>query len=220
MKILVISDTHTQHDKIPLKYLLNESNEFSMIIHSGDVSYRGSKSEIRNFLDWYSKLPYKYKIFIAGNHDFFFEEAPEYEINSLLNEYPNIIYLNDSGIDVEGVKIWGSPVTPYFNNWAFNRVEENITPHWNLIPLDVEVLITHGPVNGCLDMTLGGEMVGCPFLLKKIEKMGKLKFHICGHIHEGYGIYKSKDGKTFINASVLDVRYILKNKPIEIEIKN
>ena len=41
-------------------------------------------------------LPYTHKILIAGNHDFFFEEAPEYEIEAVLAKYPNITYLNES----------------------------------------------------------------------------------------------------------------------------
>jgi hypothetical protein len=66
----------------------------------------------------------------------------------LLAEYPTVIYLNDSGVEIDGLKFWGSPVQPYFHNWAFNRIGDDICKHWELIPLDTDILITHGPVKG------------------------------------------------------------------------
>lgn len=212
MRIVCISDTHNQHSNKGL--ILPEGD---CIIHAGDVSGRGYKNEIVPFLNWFNELPYKYKIFIAGNHDFFFEEASKKEIDEMLNNYPNVIYLNDSGVELEGIKFWGSPVQPWFYNWAFNRKGDEICRHWDLIPLDTQVLITHGPVHGYLDLTLGGDVTGCPYLLGKIKELKNIKYHICGHIHEAYGIIEFADGVKFINASVLDARYVMKNKPIIIE---
>jgi len=203
MKITAISDSHNQHMIIPTKYLTGGD----CIIHSGDVSSRGGKNEIRIFLNWFSKLPYKYKIFIAGNHDFFFEQAPEYEIDALLAEYPEVIYLNDSSIEIEGFKIHGSPVTPWFHNWAFNRKGDEIVKHWGLIPLDVDILITHGPIYGHLDVTLEGKKTGCPYLLEKIKELTNLKYFQFGHIHEARGYFKFADGLLIANASLLDRDY-------------
>lgn len=209
MKIICISDTHGFHQAVNLPV-------GDMIIHAGDVSSRGRKEEIVAFLDWYSRLAFKYKIFIAGNHDFFFENASQEEVNDIIP--PNIIYLNDSGIDIEGIKIWGSPVQPWFFDWAFNRQRGNeIQKHWALIPSDTDILITHGPAQGILDRTVRNESVGCSDLLKSIKKI-KPKFHITGHIHEAYG-EKEIDGIHFINASVLNVKYQMTNSPIQIEIE-
>ena len=175
-----------------------------MLIHAGDVSKRGHKSEIQDFLVWFSIQPQLYKIFIAGNHDFFFEETSEAEINKIIPE--NIIYLNDSGITIEGIKIWGSPVQPRFFDWAFNRDRgEDILKHWNLIPDDTDILITHGPPYGILDLTNRGLRVGCEELRKKVDLI-RPKYHIFGHIHESNGI-ENKENTIFINASVLDLRY-------------
>lgn len=218
MKIVCISDTHNKHNQIPSKYLENADGSIDMIIHSGDMSGRGWKNEVIPFLNWYNELPFKHKILIAGNHDFFFEQFPEKEINETLANYPNIIYLNDSGVEIDGVKIWGSPVQPWFYNWAFNRKGDEIQPHWDKIPLDTNVLITHGPIEGYLDLTLGGDVTGCPRLLNKVKELSNLKLHVCGHIHEAYGTYQFADGVTFINASVLNARYEMQNKPIEITI--
>ena len=208
MKFVIISDTHGQHKNLTLP-------KGDVIIHAGDISQRGKESEIIDFLNWFKDLDFKYKIFIAGNHDFFFEETSEKDIQRIIPE--NIIYLCDSGVEVENIKIWGSPITPWFYDWAFNRPRgAQIALHWQLIPHDTDILITHGPVFGQLDKTTRGENVGCEDLLHAIDKI-KPKIHICGHIHEGYGQTTSSKTK-FINASVLDEKYALVNPPITFEL--
>jgi Icc-related predicted phosphoesterase len=204
MKIIAISDTHGQHD-----YL--EVPEGDMLIHAGDVSKMGKTKEITAFLDWFQQLPHPYKIFIAGNHDFFFERATTQEVEEILPE--NVIYLNDSGITIEGINIWGSPISPFFYNWAFNRHRgEDIKKHWDLIPDSTNILVTHGPVAGVLDKTVHGDSVGCADLKATVELI-KPKYFICGHIHEAQGVYKN-EGTTYINASMLDERYRLVNSPV------
>lgn len=214
MKLICISDTHNQHLKIPKKYIDNADGSIDTIIHAGDMSGRGLKNEILPFLDWYNDLPFKNKILIAGNHDFFFEQGKPHEIADMLKNRPNITYLNDSGVEIDGIKIWGSPVQPWFYNWAFNRIGDKIQPHWNLIPTDTDILITHGPIKGYLDLTMGGDVTGCPFLLEHLPKLTQLKLHVCGHIHEAYGRVEFPDGAVFVNASVLNHRYEMQNRPI------
>lgn len=208
-----ISDTHNKHLEIPVELLTGGD----FILHSGDISSRGSRAEVETFLAWYNDLPYRYKILIAGNHDWFFEQAPEYEIAAVLEKYPNIIYLNDSGVEIEGIKIWGSPVQPYFHGWAFNRRGAEITPHWDLIPLDTNILLTHGPIYNYLDETRSGYKAGCPFLAEKIRELTHLQLHQAGHIHESYGRVKIYKGPTLVNASVLNLQYEMVNPPIVFE---
>lgn len=203
MKIVAISDTHGQHHDLDLP-------KGDMIIHAGDVSKRGTKTEILDFLDYFSALDYEYKIFIAGNHDFFFEKESAEDIANVIP--PNVIYLNDSGIQIEGVNIWGSPIQPWFFDWAFNRQRGiDIVKHWELIPKNTDILVTHGPPMGILDKTTKGLSVGCEELTRTIESLHQLKMHIFGHIHEAYGC-QEMGGTEFINASVLDVKYRLRNK--------
>ena len=208
MKIIAISDTHGKHRNLDLP-------QGDMLIHAGDVSSRGLEDEVLDFLDWYESLDFKYKIFIAGNHDFYFEKEKKEAIEKVIPS--NVIYLNDSGVTIEGIKIWGSPIQPWFFDWAFNRKRgEEIAQHWKFIPDDTNILVTHGPAFGLLDKTFREESVGCEELLKSIKKV-KPQFHIAGHIHEAYGQVE-KDGTHFINASVLDLRYQLVNKPFEFEL--
>ncbi len=208
MKLVLISDTHGKHNQLVLP-------KGDMLIHAGDVSSRGSQEQVLDFIEWFSNQNYKYKIFIAGNHDFFFEKESQENIDSIIPS--NIIYLNDSGIEIEGIKIWGSPIQPWFYDWAFNRKRrEEINKHWELIPKDTDILITHGPPFGILDETLRGERVGCVDLLKRVNLV-KPQLHVFGHIHEDYGV-EEKEETTYVNASVLNLHYEMQNKEVEIKI--
>ena len=203
MRFVAISDTHGKHQQIKLP-------EGDVIIHAGDVSMRGEEYEIVNFLNWFEGLDYQHKIFIAGNHDFYFERTTEEEIQQLIPS--SISYLNDSAVTIGSIKIWGSPISPWFFNWAFNRHRgAAIQRHWDLIPADANIIVTHGPVFKILDKTSTGKFVGCEDLLEKINEV-KPSVHICGHIHEAYGM-EEREGTRFFNASILDERYHAVNKP-------
>jgi Icc-related predicted phosphoesterase len=208
VKFVAISDTHCRHRNLRLP-------TGDVLIHAGDVSYRGEKSEVMDFLDWFKEQNYKYKIFIAGNHDFFFERENRTAIKNIIP--PGIIYLNDSGTSIEGVNIWGSPVTPWFFNWAFNkRRGAPIAKHWKLIPADTNILISHGPAFGILDVLVNEQHAGCKDLLERVLDI-KPSVVVSGHIHESYGTTK-RHGIKFINASVLNESYELVNRPIEFRI--
>ncbi|MFD2037468.1 metallophosphoesterase [Belliella marina] len=208
MKTTLISDTHGQHRSLKM-------DSGDLLIHAGDVSSNGREEQVVDFLDWFSKLDFKHKIFIAGNHDFFFEHAAAMRIKAILPD--NIHYLHNSGVTIEGVNFWGSPITPWFNDWAFNRQRgTEIKETWKLIPKKTDILITHGPPRGILDRNTRGLAVGCDDLLKSVTKL-KPKYHVFGHIHEDYGLV-TKSQTTFINASVLDDRYALVNDPVSIDL--
>lgn len=208
MKFVAISDSHGQHADLVLP-------SADCIVHAGDVSKRGTPNQIKDFLLWFGKLDYQYKIFIAGNHDFFFERSAEAEIKELIPE--NVIYLNDSGCQIEGINIWGSPIQPWFFDWAFNRSRgEAIRQHWDLIPEGTDILLTHGPPKHILDKTeKGEEHVGCEELAHVVKHI-QPAYHIFGHIHEAYGQLE-EDFTTYINASVLNLKYKLVNDPVVFE---
>ena len=209
MQITVISDTHGHHHKLQLPPTTD------MIIHAGDFSNVGRLAEVRIFLDWYAALPHPYKVLIGGNHDFLLERSP-FMFQSLLPD--NIIYLENEGIEIEGIQFWGSPITPFFFNWAFNRHRgPEIQKYWEKIPENVDVLITHGPPKGYGDVTVRGDVVGCEDLLERVLEV-KPKYHIYGHIHEGFGIY-STEPTTFINASNMDEKYQMVNEPVVLEVE-
>jgi Icc-related predicted phosphoesterase len=214
MKILTISDTHTKHNQIPLEWL----EPADMIIHAGDISSMGSLREIENFCNWFDRLDqYDHKIFIAGNHDWGFQERPT-EVMEIVSSYKTIKYLKDSSVICDGVKIYGSPWQPEFYNWAFNlKRGAKLQEKWDLIPLDTDILVTHGPAYGYGDFVPNGENVGCENLLDTIVTKVNPKVHIAGHIHCGYG-ESFAHGTHFINAATLNESYMVTNKPIIFEI--
>jgi Icc-related predicted phosphoesterase len=205
MRFVCISDTHGRHNELKLP-------AGDILLHAGDFSKRGTLAEIQDFNAWLAKLPYQHKIVIAGNHDFLFEREPE-QARDLINA---ATYLEDSGIQIAGLNIWGSPVSPRFFNWAFNRSRgEEIRRHWQAIPTHTDLLLVHGPPAGILDKTWLGQSVGCHDLTHEMERIqpGVVVF---GHIHEGYGSLR-QGSRLFINASSLDHRYRPVNAPIVLD---
>ncbi len=201
----LLSDTHNRHNRF-------KCEGGDILLHAGDCSGRGKRDEVLQFLDWYADQDYSNLIMIPGNHDFIFETNFG-EMKKECNDR-NITLLNDSGVTVEGIKIWGSPVQPHFNDWAFNRFRgSDIKKHWDLIPEDTEILITHGPPYEILDEVTNvmgdsyrvPQYVGCQDLMDKLEKT-QVKLHVFGHIHEGRGI-KYAGQRTYVNASSLDRMY-------------
>jgi Icc-related predicted phosphoesterase len=209
MKLCIISDTHNKHKRLILP-------PADVIIHCGDFTSVGKEHEIRDFFKWYSSLEqYEYKVIIAGNHDWLFERAGIHA-RSLVPK--KIYYLQDWGKEIEGIKFWGTPVQLPFNNWAFNRPEEKLKQHWEAIPDDTDVLITHCPpymIHDYVPWSMQHE--GSPSLYKEVLNRIKPKVHCFGHIHDGYGITVI-EGTTFINASNLDEDYMCVNNPVVIEI--
>jgi len=215
-RITFISDTHTKHKGLSLP-------GGDILIHSGDIMSSGySIMEVYDFLLWFDSIDnYDFKIFIAGNHDRVFQNDSD-KIKGILTGYKTIDYLEDDFVQLEfedeTIKIWGTPWQPWFYNWAFNlpRNGPGLASKWEMIPEDTDILITHGPPMGILDrVERDNQNVGCELLLEKIQEI-KPKINVFGHIHEGYG-YISNGNTHFINASVLDGRYVLNNKPITID---
>lgn len=216
-RIICISDTHNIHDELTEDLIALGGNvDETIIIHAGDISGKGHLHEITAFLDWFSNLPFKYKIFIAGNHDFGFEMIDaDGKYTDIAQEYKDkgVIYLMDSMVEIDGIKIYGSPWQPRFYDWAFNvNRGDAIAKKWETIPEGLDILVTHGPPHGILDNTYGGMRAGCEELYKRVFVV-RPKFHIFGHIHFGYGM-RELDGVTFLNAASLGERYEYDNRPI------
>lgn len=200
MKIILISDTHGAHNMLRIP-------EGDILIHAGDFTGMGKEEEIRSFGGWLAGLTHKHKIVIAGNHDVSFQRTPD-SAREWLGDSCN--YLLNEGIEVEGLKIWGSPVQPLFSNgvWAFEMNQEGRKELWAKIPSGLDVLITHGPPRGILDKVFTGVPVGCEELNKRVREV-KPKVHVFGHIHEEGGKVEDHDGTVFVNAAVVDEKYRL-----------
>ena len=220
-KILFISDTHTMHEDLDKHFDMPIAD---FIVHAGDFTGQGSEHHTRKFLKWFSNLNmYDHKIFIAGNHDWLFERNRSWGhelVNEYSKKYSKIHYLEDNGVEICGLKFWGSPVSRPFCNWAFNRLESKMEQHWKAIPEDTDILITHSPPYMIMDYAESGsaEHTGSESLYREVFDRIKPMVHVFGHIHEQYGI-KEIDGIKFINASNLDGGYSMVNPPILMEVE-
>ena len=201
--IVTIADTHALHKDV-------EIPDGDILLCGGDFTNVGKLKDVESFNEFIGQFSHEHKVTIAGNHDFCFEKMRQRSKDLLTN----CTYLHDSEIEIDGIKIYGSPWQPEFFDWAFNlKRGKELEEKWAKIPDDVDILITHGPPMGILDCTLRDRThVGCQDLLNRINEI-KPKVHIFGHIHEGYGTYEN-DSTLFINASVCTLQYNPVNKPI------
>lgn len=207
MKIIAISDTHGRHNNL-------EVPDGDVLVFAGDITSYGELELVSGFNNWIGKLPHQYKLVIAGNHDFCFEN--EFR-SKAVNMLQDCIYLEDNDVIIDNIKFYGSPWTPKFFNWAFDLERgQAIREKWELIPEDTDVLITHGPPFGHGDMTVWNKSAGCKDLLEIINYI-KPRVHIFGHIHEEFGI-TNNENTTFVNASTCNLKYEPVNRPVEIDI--
>ena len=222
IKIIAISDTHNQLDKVELP-------EGDILVHGGDLTMGGSLEEFYKLNVHLGKIKRKYKHILlnAGNHDHLAQGNPKLA-KSLIT---NAKLLIDEEITVEGLKFYFSPWSNWFHDWSFNFSESDLdngeieaTKKYAEIPDDVNVLITHGPAFNLLDKVnnysvknKGRMHVGSTALAKRINELKNLKLSVCAHIHESYGRLES-DGKTFVNAAILNEYYQVTNKPWVIEL--
>lgn len=225
MRIVCISDIHSKQEH--MKHFMPMGD---IVVCTGDITMTGSVKETEPFLKWYGEQNYKHKILIAGNHDWGFETRPK-RFEQMCKDN-GITYLNDSGTEIDGIKFWGSPVQPAFCSWAFNRARNEktqldyldmddfgkplIKPHWDKIPEDTDVLLTHGPPAGIRDLAFDKRHVGCQLLLERIYEV-KPKLCVFGHVHFSYGKEKH-NGIEFVNASTCDPHYMPINQPIVVDI--
>lgn len=201
-----------------------------VLIHAGDFTMTGTVAETRRFVNFIAKLPHKHKIVVAGNHDvtldaMFYAGLSDSEVKrryghdpreddvtarALLNgpEAP-CTYLHNSSVKVSGgLTVWGSPVSPAYGWWAFQRKPgDDIRQVWRQCPAGVDVVISHGPARGHGDRVWrGGDGVGCEALREEVLRRIRPKVVVCGHIHEDAGV-TSEDGVIFVNAATCNLGY-------------
>ena len=216
MRITCISDTHTKHKYINTRAFENTD----ILIHAGDFTGNGTNHQAVDFLKWFEALPIKHKVFVAGNHD---EICTSSMWAKLLTQFaPSCHYLYNSSVTITGYKIWGSPYSNTFGQWAFMRDDDELSKIWRSIPTDTDIVITHGPAYGNADKVeyaIGRDPnVGSLSLYNKLAKLRKLKLHITGHIHESAGTHLGL--WPTVNASICDLSYVPCNYPISIHLED
>lgn len=179
MRIVAVADTHTFTADLQVP-------DGDVLIHAGDLCRSGSLDELRGVAAWLAAQPHRHKIVVAGNHDWcFLREAVA--ARALLG---GAHYLEDSEVTIEGMRFYGSPWQPAFNNWAFNLPRgEKLAAKWSRIPAGLDVLITHGPPAGIGDRSSYEGRSGCDDLRARVDEVAP-RVHMFGHIHEDGGAWQ------------------------------
>ena len=208
-KLVFLSDTHNKHKKLIVP-------DGDIIIHTGDATSKGYEKEIQSFFAWYAALPHKHKIFVPGNHELGFQKN-EARYKEECKNIGITLLINESTI-IDGINIYGSPVQPRFHDWEYNVDRgEAIKKYWDLIPNDTDILLTHGPAKGILDISIyDGFACGCEELLLALHRV-KPDIHAFGHIHAHGGSIEHLGKTMCINASVCDEQYNPTNKIVTID---
>jgi hypothetical protein len=164
VRFTVVSDTHDQHERV----VLPPSGD--MLLHCGDcVGNYGDhdlKQSFRSFVAWLAAQAARYQhvVFIAGNHDTLLDDDcgggggdRGWARAHMAAHLPaNVTYLQDSGVKVLGVRLWGSPMTPcrvesqgkrFYSN-GFERTNAHREARWEGVPEGTDVLLTHAPPGG------------------------------------------------------------------------
>lgn len=206
-RIVCMSDLHGQWYDVQVP-------DGDLLIIAGDNTVHGNSGEYRYFDRWLGKLPHRYKVVIAGNHDKKLYYMPAESAQRALS---NCIYLYDREVELEGIRIYGSPWTPIFMKWYFMKDRgPDIRKKWDLIPDGIDILVTHGPPIGYGDFsTYKHARMGCEELRAAVDRI-RPKLHVFGHNHGGAGEARNEH-TLFVNASVLDEGYNPVHKPIVID---
>lgn len=234
-----ISDTHTQHSVLKFPEPALEDDDVWILIHAGDFSHHGKKHEVYGFDLWLGYQPQHHKVVIAGNHELLMDQARydadnsfrealerqnvEMTPHSMISGY-QVHYLLNSGVEIEGLRIWGSPYSPRFFDWGFQTDDHTAKALWDTIPEGTQVTVIHGPPkgkgDGCPDMNNRKKTVhvGCPRLLARLKAVKPL-LNVSGHIHEGFGV-EEEAGTTYVNAAILNGQYKPHGKFVRCVIEN
>ncbi len=220
MKIWFISDTHNRHAEL-------EVPDVNLVIHCGDeASVRKpwlNQIQSQSFFNWFNGLDIETKVFVPGNHSTAVAEGLVKPA-----DYPSIRFLVHEAVVWHGLRIFGSPYTPMFFDWAYMKMREDLDAIWATIPEDTDILVTHGPPKGILDVTRDWRTkkpihIGSLSLTRHVEQRIRPKFHAFGHLHDEPGISNfgtlTRGATQFINCSCCDLAGNLVNQGFVIEVE-
>ena len=202
LRLVLLSDTHGLHRNVQVP-------DGDLLIHAGDfTNFSKSQIEIIEFNVWLGELPHRHKIVVPGNHEFFLEADPSKR--SLLS---NASVLINEAVQVEGLRIWGSPITPLYGGAFGMSSAADRRRLYAHIPDDTDVLITHGPPFGILDMMPNSSLhTGCRELFDAVIRV-KSKVHVFGHLHGAHGIFQTKN-TIYVNAALCGPHAEIDNGPV------
>lgn len=172
--------------------------------------------------DYFESLKSRFiTIGVAGNHDeTLFEDK-------WLGPRTFTYYLNNSSVDIYGLKIYGTPYT-LLEDWPFGASEQELALTYfneagNNRP---DIILAHQPMYNIHDRLSSrnkfnpNENCGSKSLRWFVESV-KPKLFVCGHIHEGFGmskmVHSDKSVTLCLNVSYCDENYRPRGKLIRVD---
>lgn len=207
MRIVVISDTHGGHEELALP-------SGDVLIHCGDFEnlFQANPDAILQIDDWFKRQEFDLVLCTGGNHDHLIQEC----LNEGRQPFEHAVFLKDEAFAHRGVTFHGSPWVPHLDGHAFFADDDRLRDAWAAIPDDVDVLITHTPPAGILDISSTDLMLGCACLAERLVQLGP-KLHCFGHVHASAGTCQVGT-TTFVNASSVGSDFRIKNEPFVIDL--
>lgn len=224
MRIVAVSDIHGSLPDLPKGDVLVLAGDICPDFYKEDfrrgefVFDDGSARQLAwlrgEFREWLDDLDFKHVVAIAGNHDFVFQKPYRIDLDWH--------FLQDSVIDIQGKRFFGTPWVPNLSGWAFYADNQTLEEQSVAMPV-CDVLISHGPPYGYGDVvgakygSAEGKHAGNPFLEDAIKRI-KPEIVLFGHMHENHGQIKSIDQSKLYNVAIKDDRYQVVYEPTVIDI--
>ncbi|GFO26581.1 metallophosphoesterase domain-containing protein 1 [Plakobranchus ocellatus] len=173
--------------EIPCGNVLVHSGDFDWSKQSGGFLRSDNFEEIVQLMnDFFDRFPHKVKIFVAGNHEISLDGKKLLTVQERLT---SAVYLYNSSFTYEGINFYGAPYTPFrfiTNARGFIRTSGKIASHWRDIPSKTDILVTHSPPYGILDL-------GTKWTTRKLPRLTNAwhavlpdrECDICGASHPG-----------------------------------
>lgn len=187
--LCIISDTHRKHREVTIP-------DCDILIHCGDFcSFQRSDLQTLDDADaWFAESPATHVVCVGGNHDF--------PLQSREFRFAHALFLEDALAVVAGLTIYGSPWCPDLSGFAYYATSDQLLERWRQIPAGIDVLITHTPPFGILDLPTSGTVnLGCRHLREELKRI-RPKLHVFGHVHASHGMNKTPD-TDYINAAIV-----------------
>jgi hypothetical protein len=223
VRVCAMSDLHGFRPEIPECDLLLIGGDVCLDRFHGIPASHDPRLQAAWFagkvLPWLEAAPCDHVLLTWGNHDFC-GQMPD-----LLTHLPKLRKVEivvDREVVVDGVRVWLTPWSNQFMDWAFMETPSALGKRYRAIPEGIDILVSHQPPKGCgdrfYDVATGRvEHFGSWELCGAIARV-QPKVVICGHIHGGHGDH-TYEGIPVHNVSVVDERYALVNPPTLFELE-
>lgn len=170
------------------------------------------------FIPWCNNLPCDKVIFIAGNHDFYFERHPD-RIKRILEGQDKIVYLDCETYEYKGKTIYGTPWCKPFYNWAFMEETTKSDERYKDVQ-HMDILMTHDAPYGVSDILLqkdcwwaDGTHIG-NLALRNLLDRAKPSLHVFGHLHSCNHLRTMNENTSVFCVSLLDENYKMTYEPL------